>query len=135
MCVVLSRARDPFQVVPAEETADAWEFSLTEGLGDRFCYEIEDPDQKIIAVRPNGSALCGAASQRLYCNPTRCAQEALAAFTSGEYCKEGQQAPSRVTVSFGDDQPDHTDEGLVDIVRGRCGTPGKEGPSEGRRPE
>lgn len=144
VCVVMTEAEAGFQVILAEEADDGWEFSLvpedrTEKLPNRTCYEVEDSDQKIVAVRPYGKGgLCGGQMEELYCNPGQCAQKALTELKSPEFCPESEDPnyadrPKCVTEEFGTvtASPEGEESYDVTIVQGRCGEAGKSPP--GRR--
>lgn len=124
-----------FDVVLAREDGDDWEFEFIKEPVDEdgnnlsksdFCYEIEeDSDWKVIAVRPTGSAFCGGVSENLYCNPGRCARNALRAY------RDACDRADCVTDGFGT-FPDPKG-GEVTIVQGRCGKAGRTPPGRDRR--
>jgi hypothetical protein len=119
-----------FDVVLAREDGDGWEFEFVEqppreenGTKDTesdFCYEIEEgSDWKVIAVRPHKNDDCTGSSITLYCNPGRCARNALDAY------REGCDVAECVNDGFGTFEDPKG--GTVEILHGRCGEPGRDG--------
>lgn len=149
VCLEREETGGTFDVVLAREddSDDGWEFDFVErpmegrGRGRRgFCYEIdEDSEWKIISVRAHNSSPCGGRDPFYhYCNPGQCAQKALAAYRDlcdNVECVNCDPDDDGCVPAFGvfdDPRRDDPDgRGTVEIVRGRCGTPGKDDPSQG----
>lgn len=115
-----------YWAITAEMVDGEWSFGrirFGEQAGAK-CEDVEGTDKKIIAlvpqVNPDGLA---------YCNPNRCARRALGVYLSEESltCQndvDGEPA-------FGTFEDIKTQD-QVEIVRGRCGKPGRTPPGQQR---
>lgn len=117
-----------FYAITAEMVDDEWAFGRIRFGEQRGsdCDDVEGTDKKIIAVVPqvNPDGLA-------YCNPNQCARKALDVYLeeNGLDCvNDVDDEPAFGTFEDIKDTPDNT----VEIVRGRCGKPGRTPPGQDR---
>ncbi|MEF8863416.1 MAG: hypothetical protein V5A40_16930 [Haloarculaceae archaeon] len=130
VCLERGETGGTFDVVLAREEGEGWEFEFVEQPVDEdggkdfdgdFCYEVgEGSDWKVIAVRPHKKEDCKGSSITLYCNPGRCARNALDAY------RDGCDVAECVNDGFGTFDEEEG-KGKVEIIHGRCGEPGRDG--------
>lgn len=129
-----------FYAVTAWEEDSEWHFGTIrfgEGAGSQ-CEDVEGTEKKIIALMPQANP-----DGEVYCNPNQCAQKALKVFlASGSDAFDdptGLGITPNDTYTCANEEDDEpafgsfedikdTDDNNVEIVRGRCGKPGRTPP-------
>jgi hypothetical protein len=134
---------------------DGWAFNALAVPEMPFCEDTEDTGDKIIAVTTPSEVRGGPNDDdgEYHCNPNQCASKPLTAYRAFAGIGEaiipvddpddvfrGSNSPDEfdasgkevtcMTNSFGTDGEDF-DGTPIEIVRGRCGSPGKEAPPRG----
>lgn len=114
----------PITVIRARETGDGWEFDdVIYSTTGYFCDDSGEDGWKIIGVYTGSEAPFPSNPTCFVCNPNQCARKALDAYLEEALaiCVNGDPA------SFG--RFSHSCNGKpyrFYVVRGRCGTPGKD---------